>query len=435
MRENKCCFSGILLQETPVRHLSRSFANGRIAQTYLFSGKESTGRLTTALAFAALLQCREPVVTGENNADACGICDSCRRIAASSHPDVNVITPDGNEIRIDQVRAMQDAASLKPGMGRWQVFILDPAERLNVSSANSLLKILEEAPSHAVFILIARDTGSVLPTVLSRSEIVRFAVPSHQEARLAVARVASLDEMQAAVCYGLSEGRFGQALMIAKSYHELHFPAGIRESHSDYLVQIDMLSELKQHEFAAADTCDRALRLAGQIDNAGFLPLQAARKSFCRSLVMNTGLPAAFALMFSDAFVDRLDRAASAMKKSFDPVLAEAKKAYPAALVKEIDGQLSTAVDRWSTGQIEEFFFCLTNWYADALLMACGADETLLLNLDRKDDIIILAKVEGTALLRARIEMLEKSVGLLRRYVQPLLILENLLTQIGGPEA
>jgi len=123
------------------------------------------------------------------------------------------------------------------------------------------------------------------------------------------------------------------------------------------------------------------------------------------------------------------------MKKSFDPVLAEAKKAYPAALVKEIDGQLSTAVDRWSTGQIEEFFFCLTNWYADALLMACGADETLLLNLDRKDDIIILAKVEGTALLRARIEMLEKSVGLLRRYVQPLLILENLLTQIGGPEA
>ena len=75
------------------------------------------------------------------------------------------------------------------------------------------------------------------------------------------------------------------------------------------------------------------------------------------------------------------------------------------------------------------------NWYADALLMACGADETLLLNLDRKDDIIILAKVEGTALLRARIEMLEKSAGLLRRYVQPLLILENLLTQIGGPEA
>ncbi len=435
MLKNNHCFAGIYLQEQSRQHLTSSFANGRIAQTYLFAGKESSGRLTTALAFAALLQCQQPVTNGSGMIDSCQQCESCLRIASGSHPDVSLITPDGNEIRIDQVRAMQDTASLKPGMGKWQVFILDPAERLNVSSANSLLKILEEAPSHAVFILIARDTSSVLPTVLSRSEIVRFSVPSHQESRAAVADVFGLSAAEAAVCYALSEGRFGQSLNIAAVYNELQFPSDLKSSHTEYLVQIEMLAQYHQEEFSRATTLDQALKLVGQIGQARFVPLEAARKAFCRSLVMNTGLPAAFALLFSDALTSRLDRSVSLMKKSFEPLLAEAKKSYPAALLKEIDSQLSSAVERWSVEQLEEFFFCLANWYADALLAACGADETLLLNLDRKADIITLAKVEGIALLRARIELIEKSVSHLRRYVQPLLILENLLTQIGGPEA
>ena len=435
MLKNNHCFSGIYLQEQPLKHLVSSYANGRIAQTYLFAGKESTGRLTAAMAFAALLQCQQPVTNGNGMIDSCQQCESCLRIAAGSHPDVNLITPDGNEIRIDQVRAMQDAASLKPGMSRWQVFILDPAERLNVSSANSLLKILEEAPAHTVFILIACDTSAVLPTVLSRSEIVRFSVPSHQESRETISGVYNLSATEAAGCYALSEGRFGQSLNVAASYHELQFPAGLKNSHAEYLVQVEILANLHQEEFTRSATLDQALKLVGQIDQTRFVPLQVARKSFCRSLVMNTGLPAAFALLFSDALVSCFDRSVTAMKKSFDPLLAEAKKSYPAALLKEIDGQLASAIERWSVRQFEEFFLCLGNWYADALLAACGADETLLLNLDRKEDIITLAKVEGIALLRARIELIEKSISHLRRYVQPLLILENLLTQIGGPEA
>lgn len=435
MSKSSYCFADILLQELPVRHLMRSFANGRIAQTYLFTGKDSTGRMMAALAFASLLQCQNPNTDAAGNHDSCGVCESCRRIAIGSHPDVNLITPDGYEIRINQVRSMQDAAALKPSMGRWQVFILDPADRLNVSSANSLLKILEEAPAHVVFILIARDTGAVLPTVLSRSEIVRFASPSHQQARDTISQRFNFTAEQAAACYALSEGRFGQSLLIGESFHQLVVPEGIRDSHTEYLIQLEAVAQKHQEEFLATKNLDEALKKVGQIEELSFLPLQAARKSFCRSLFMNVGLPAAFALMFSDALNERLDAACSGMKKSFEPLLAEAKKAYPPAMLKEIDGQLSAAIDKWSAGQLEEFFLCLLNWYADALLMACGADKTLLLNLDRKEDIITVAKVDGIALLRARIEMLESSVSLLRRYVQPLLILENVITQIGGPEA
>lgn len=435
MSKNSQGFSGILLQDLAVRHLTRSYANGRIAQTYLFAGKESTGRMPAAMAFAALLQCQSPTTDARGIFDSCQSCDSCRRIAAGSHPDVNVITPDGNEIRISQVRAMQESASLKPGTGRWQVFILDPADRLNVSSANSLLKILEEAPSHAVFILLARDTGAVLPTVLSRSEIVRFASPSHQQARETIIARHGFTTEAAARCYALSEGRFGQALYIAANFNEANLVEGIRSSHTGYLNRIEEFSQALQTRFAGAPGLDEALKMVGQLEQQCFVPLQAARKSFCRSLFMNAGLPAAFSLMFAEALTDRLDAAGSAMKKSFDLQLAEAKKGYPAAVIKEIEGQLHSAIEKWSGGQLEEFFNCLLNWYADALLAACGADETLLLNLDHKEDIITVAKVEGVALLRARIEMLENSVGLLRRYVQPLLILENVITQIGGPEA
>ena len=133
-------FSDILLQENPIDILRRSFLGGRIAQTYLFSGKPSVGRMAVAKAFSALLQCKNPVKDEKGNIDSCGICDDCKRIINDSHPDVRYITPNGNEIKIEQIRDLQSMAILKPSMGVWQIFIIDPAEQLNLSSSNALLK-------------------------------------------------------------------------------------------------------------------------------------------------------------------------------------------------------------------------------------------------------------------------------------------------------
>lgn len=429
-------FSAILAQKDAVTHLMRSFARGRIAQTYLFCGRESVGRMPSAMAFAALLQCPQPVKIDDGLLDACGVCDSCRRIASGGHPDVNVISPDGYEIRIDQVRAMQDAAALKPSMSAWQVFILDPADRLNISSANSLLKILEEAPSHAVFILLSRDTTAVLPTVLSRSEVVRFAVPSHAESRQLIAEKFSMSAELAARCHALSQGRFGLSLKLASVCQSLpELEPGIASSHTAYLVEIEEAGKMLIDKFSSVQSIDEALALAGALDRETFFPLLQARRAFCRDLIMSAGLPPGFALIFSEELVARINHVAADLKKSFDSVLADAKKAYSSALYKEIDGQISSAVDRWSTMQLEELFVCLLNFYSDALKPAVGGDETLLLNLDVKEDIITVAEVDGVALIRSRIMLLEQSCVWLRRYVQPLLIVENVITQIGGTEA
>lgn len=429
------CFSSILAQEDAVTHLMRSFANGRIAQTYLFCGSESVGRMPAARAFASLLQCRQPVEVGDKLFDACGSCDSCLRVASGGHPDVNVITPDGYEIRIDQVRAMQDAAALKPSMSRWQIFILDPADRLNISSANSLLKILEEAPAHAVFILLSRDTGSVLPTVLSRSEVVRFAVPSHAEARKLIAEKFSLEPAVAASCYSLAAGRFGLSLKMASSEMHQNFEPGIKHSHTALLIEIEEAGQRMVEKFSDCRSTDEALKIVGSLDRESFFPLLHARRRFCRDIVLSAGLPPGFAMIFAEELVARIDHVAAVMKKSLDSLLADAKKAYSTALFREIDGQISTAIDKWSSLQLEELFSCMLNLYSDALRLAAGGDETLLLNLDLKEDIITVADIDGVALIRSRIQLLEQSCGWLRRYVQPLLILENVITQIGGTEA
>ncbi len=428
-------FSDILLQENPSNVLRRSFEGGRIAQTYLFAGKASVGRMTVAKAFSALLQCQKPVRDEKGFLDSCGQCENCRRILNNSHPDVKYITPNGNEIKIEQIRELQDSAVLKPTLGAWQIYIIDPAEKLNISSSNALLKTLEEAPAHSLFILLASDTGAVLPTVLSRSEIVRFNAPSHQQAREILQNKFKMSPEAAASCYSLSEGNFGQSLNMAEDFEYDPEIVGIKRAHTNYLLQLQMFAQNIENDFSSVNNLEDALKKAWYLQTVSYQPLLEARKALCRSLVMNTGLPKAFPLLFSQEIVDTIDSASAYIKKSLDPILAESKKAYPAAVIKDIETQITASTTKWGSDQLEKMFLCLMNFYTDAMLMAVHADETLLLNLDRKEDIITVARVEGLDLLKSRIEMLEKSIVLLRRYIQPLLILENVMTQIGGTEA
>ena len=326
-------------------------------------------------------------------------------------------------------------AVLKPSMGAWQIFIIDPAEKLNLSSSNALLKTLEEAPAHSLFILLATDTGSVLPTILSRSEIVRFNSPSHQQVREILQSRFKMSEEAAAACYALSEGNFGQSLIMADEFEYEPDTIGLKRSHTNYLLQMQMFAQNIEEDFSSVNNLEEALKKAWQLQTITYQPLLEARKALCRSLFMNTGFPKAFPLLFSQEIINTIDSAGNNIRKCFEPLLAENKKSYPSAVLKDIEAQISTATTKWGSDQLEKLFLCLMNWYTDAMLAAANADKTLLLNLDRKDDIITVAKVEGFALLKSRIEMLEKSIGLLRRYIQPLLILENVITQIGGAEA
>ncbi|MBW4054810.1 MAG: DNA polymerase III subunit delta' [Proteobacteria bacterium] len=175
-------FADILGHDRIVEVLRRSLRGGKTAHSYLFEGVPGCGRKKTALALIQALFC------AELPDDACGVCPSCRRIDGGNHPDIHLIAPlpDKRDISIEQLREMQHILSLRPYEAPRKACILDPAERMSVSAANSLLKTLEEPPGDALIILLTENAGMLLPTVRSRCQLIRFAPlsPEHVVALL-----------------------------------------------------------------------------------------------------------------------------------------------------------------------------------------------------------------------------------------------------------
>lgn len=200
-------FSSIIGHERPVSILKRALANGTLAHAYLFAGEAGVGKRRAALALAAMLNCAAP-----RPDDACGECSSCRRVAAGSHPDVHLLTPEGSEIKIDQVRQAQADLSLKAFEGRRKVLIVDDAETMNVASANAFLKTLEEPPGESVIILVSAMPQGLLATIRSRCQTIAFQpLPRHTLAAVVQER-RGISEEDAWFLAALSRGSMGRAL-------------------------------------------------------------------------------------------------------------------------------------------------------------------------------------------------------------------------------
>jgi DNA polymerase-3 subunit delta' len=149
--------------------LARSLSTGRLAHAYLFLGPEGSGQEETAHYFAKSVLCES---TGDK---PCGECVQCRKFESGNHPDVIQIEPDGNAIKIAQVRELQKAFSFKTMESARKVYIIHQADRMTVEAANSLLKFLEEPTTPVLAILLAESRSKLLPTIISRCQLVPFA--------------------------------------------------------------------------------------------------------------------------------------------------------------------------------------------------------------------------------------------------------------------
>lgn len=165
-------FDDILGQDRVVDALQRSISANRVAHAYLFEGIAGCGRRTTALTLIAALFCLQPVA-----GEACGSCPSCKKLAAGNHPDLHLLQPlpDKRDISIEQVRELQQMLSLRPFEAKRKACLIEPAERMSIGAANSLLKTLEEPPGHGLLILLTNQADLLLPTVRSRCQHLRFA--------------------------------------------------------------------------------------------------------------------------------------------------------------------------------------------------------------------------------------------------------------------
>ena len=136
-----------------------------LSHAYLITGGSADSRADLARRLTAAYLC-------EGAHPPCGGCPACRKLAANAHPDVTVAAPapDKREIGVDQIRALRSDAYIRPNEGRRKVYIIDPAGAMNPAAQNALLKVLEEGPAYAAFLLLAEGPGPLLDTVRSRCE-------------------------------------------------------------------------------------------------------------------------------------------------------------------------------------------------------------------------------------------------------------------------
>jgi DNA polymerase-3 subunit delta' len=269
-------FSSLFGLDQPIKSLRNALAHDQIAGTYLFTGPQGVGKTALALAFAQAAACANPrhlpqpppsqgggyrndngpplafgvgePLRSENDGDgtheslllakegvgggaspllfdACGECEACRRLEAGKHPEVHLIAPAGEQTQIWQFwdrdnrppGILQHTLSYSPSIGRLRVYILERADTLNESAANSLLKALEEPPPYALFILLSPHAARMLPTILSRAQLVRLTPAPVADLAAYLERTLGIEPERARTLAAYAEGRTGTALRLARN--------------------------------------------------------------------------------------------------------------------------------------------------------------------------------------------------------------------------
>jgi DNA polymerase-3 subunit delta' len=234
--------------EWAVDMLKKHVTNSTTRHAYLFAGPPGVGRRTLALRFAQALNCQTPVDAGL----PCGECRDCKQIAAMQHPDLTVVQAEaeGGTLKVDQIREARRALTLKPYQAKYRVALFLRFQEANDNAANALLKTLEEAPSYAVLILTADNPEQLLPTIVSRCEVLRLRPLRVDEVQKALEN-RGVETDRAKLIAHISGGRFGYALRLLEDEALL----GWRDERLDDMQ--DLISASRVEKFAYADKLAR----------------------------------------------------------------------------------------------------------------------------------------------------------------------------------
>jgi DNA polymerase III subunit delta' len=181
-----------------------------MTHAWLFTGPAGSGRSVAARAFAAALQC-------ERTPPGCGECSACHTVATRSHPDVHQVVPEGLSISVAEMRAVVARSARRPVLGRWQVVVIEDADRLTEQAANALLKVVEEPPERTVFLLCVPSLhpDDVPLTIRSRCRLVTLRTP-RAEAIASVLVADGVDATTAEWAAAAAQGHVGRARRLAR---------------------------------------------------------------------------------------------------------------------------------------------------------------------------------------------------------------------------
>ncbi|MEU6390108.1 DNA polymerase III subunit delta' [Streptomyces sp. NPDC046939] len=186
----------------------------KMTHAWLFTGPPGAGRTTAARAFAAALQCVSPD-RALGGAPGCGFCDGCHTALLGTHADVTTVAAVGTQILAEDMRDTVRKSYTSPATGRWQVILVEDAERLNEKSANAVLKAVEEPAPRTVWLLCAPSVEDVLPTIRSRCRLLTLATPAVDAVADMLVRRDGIEPEVAASAARATQGHIDRARRLA----------------------------------------------------------------------------------------------------------------------------------------------------------------------------------------------------------------------------
>lgn len=161
-------FTDIKGHEIIIKALQSAIEKDRLSHCYLFTGEESIGKRLVALTLAKTLLCKGGGI------EPCDRCNSCLKFDSWNHPDLEFIEPEKGLIKKDVIDSLIKSLSISPLESKRKVVIIDDCDKMEVETQNALLKTLEEPPSYVNIILITFNANNLIPTILSRSQLIKF---------------------------------------------------------------------------------------------------------------------------------------------------------------------------------------------------------------------------------------------------------------------
>ena len=234
----------IVGHEHAIDILRRTLAAEQVRHAYLFAGPQHIGKTLLAHRFAQTLLCTGGTDSRLAPLGPCNTCLSCRKVLHGNHPDVHVIAkpPDKQAILIEQIRMLQSDAARRTLEGRRNIFIIQDAHEMNLQAANCLLKTLEEPESDVVLLLTVPETGLLLPTILSRVQLITMHLLPATQIKSALVEQWEVESQEADLIAALAAGRMGWAVQAVEDDEML----AERKEQLDLLTKVLMATKVER---------------------------------------------------------------------------------------------------------------------------------------------------------------------------------------------
>lgn len=204
-------FSDIIGHKRVIDNLQKAIKKGTVNHSYIFEGPDSTGKTLVAEVFAKTLLCKEKM------SFPCNQCSSCIKFDSHNHPDFYIETSTGNSIKKEQIEELQKTIRIFPYESEKKVYVIKDAHKMTKDAQNCFLKTLEEPPSYAIIILTVNNSYSILPTVLSRCQVIRFRPVENKLIEDILVKRYGQTQEKAKFISSFSNGVVGKAINLSQS--------------------------------------------------------------------------------------------------------------------------------------------------------------------------------------------------------------------------